>query len=154
MSREPSRLKKGKQFHDKVKKDWKANAEGNVELEKGVTKQNKKRGRIDVIVDSHEDVVAVVELKCSNWDAMTEKNVRRNVRRQIRQIWSYVEPILATGRTVCPGIVFPLRPETPGRLEMIEEWFIEEGIPVVWEDESKSEQKTRKDVKRKRIDRA
>ena len=31
-------------------------------------------------------LTAVVEVKCSDWNRMTERAVRRNVRRQIRQI--------------------------------------------------------------------
>ncbi len=36
-----------------------------------------------------------------------------------------------------------LYPTTPGRLELIEQQFEEEGIPVVWHDESVEERKAR-----------
>ncbi len=135
MTREPKRLRLGKTFHRIVQKNWISNAQGEVEIEKATVKPNGRKGRIDVIVDATEDIVAIVELKRSDWDAMAEKNVRRNVRRQIQQILSYVEPYLETDKAVCAGVAFPKRPQTPGRLKMIEALFLEEGISVVWEDE-------------------
>jgi len=38
-----------------------------------------------------EKLVAIAEIKASEWDAMTPTAVRRNVKRQARQIWSYIE---------------------------------------------------------------
>jgi len=91
-------------------------------------------------------MVAVMEIKGSDWDKMTESNARRNVRRQARQVWAYIESQLEDGKEVCPGIVFPERPKTPGKLEFIESFFDEEGIPVVWQDETIDERKRRADV--------
>ena len=73
---------------------------------------------------------------------MTPQAVRRNVKRQARQIWGYIE-LQPTLDGICPGIVFPRRPRDPERLELIEHLFEEEGIPVVWEDESTAERKAR-----------
>ena len=80
--------------------------------------------------------MSVVEIKTSDWDRMLDKNVVRNVRRQIRQIWSYVEAQLdLEGRQVCPGVIFPKLPSDLKRLNLIEEMFNEAGIQVVWHNE-------------------
>lgn len=38
--------------------------------------------------------------KSTHWDRMTPEGVRRNVTRQARQVWSYVESQLANGEEV------------------------------------------------------
>ena len=81
------------------------------------------------------DDVAVVEIKASDWDRMTPCAVRRNARRQIRQIWSYVEAELEDAAGVSPGIIFSTTPADPTRKAMIEEMFAEDCIAVVWHDE-------------------
>ena len=55
-------------------------------------------------------LTAVVAVKCSDWDRMTERAVRRNVRRQIKQIWDYVESELASDKEPCPGVIFRRKP--------------------------------------------
>ena len=77
-----------------------------------------------------------VEIKASDWDRMTTEAVRRNVRRQVKQIWDYIESQLAEGKEISPGIVFPKRPKDPARQGFIEHLFAEEAITVVWEDET------------------
>ena len=144
MAREPSRLRKGKKFHRLIQDEWKATAEGQIRPEHGVVKPSGRRGRVDIFVDPKEADVAVVEIKASDWDRMTEANLRRNVRRQARQIMSYAEPQVEVGKTVSIGIIFPKRPRKPGRLDLVENLFDEEGIPVVWHDESVDELRARK----------
>ena len=92
--------------------------------------------------DANSEVRAIVEIKNSDWDKMTPRAVRRNAKRQARQIWKYIE-LQEELDGICPGIVFPKRPSDPKRLELIEQIFEEEGIPVVWEDESTAERKAR-----------
>lgn len=143
---EPKRLREGKAFHKKVQDDWEAEAEGDVRTEMTVKKEvmgKEETGRLDVFVsDDGSEVRAIVEIKDSDWDKMTPQAVQRNVRRQARQIWKYIE-LQQTEVGVCPGIVFPKGPSDPKRLELIEHLFEEEGIPVVWEDESTAERKAR-----------
>lgn len=139
---EPKRLREGKAFHKKVQAEWKAEAEGHVETEKTAKKKDRK-GRLDVFVsEDGSEVRAIVEIKNSDWDKMTPQAVRRNVKRQARQVWRYIE-LQPTVDGICPGIVFPKRPSDPERLKLIEQLFEEEGIPVVWEDESIAERKAR-----------
>ena len=150
---EPEQLLRGKEFHRKIQKDWIDNAQGIIKCERIVLKENNRKGRVDVFVDDDnpEGVIAVVEIKASDWDRMTEKAVRRNARRQIRQIWGYIETQIkgpdyvstGEGKSVCPGIIFPRRPKDEIRLKLIEEMFFDEGIQVVWDDESPEECKRR-----------
>ena len=144
MTKEPSILKKGKKFHKEIQDNWKKTAEGAIFSEHPITKPNKKTGRVDILVDPEEDMVAVVEIKNSDWDKMKEENVRKNIKRQARQVWSYIDSQLNKGKEVSPGIIFSKRPKTLGRLEYIEKIFDDEGIPVVWQDESIEEVKKRK----------
>lgn len=140
---EPVRLEKGKKYHSKVQDEWEETAEGDVTPEKAIKKPSGRSGRIDIHVDAGDGLVAVVELKASDWDRMSAKAVRRNVRRHVRQIWQYIESQLAEEKDVSPGIVFPQRPKSDARRQLIEELFWEEGIPVVWEDESVEERARR-----------
>ena len=141
--REPKRLREGKAFHKKVQADWRAEAEGDVRTEMTVKRAGGRSGRLDVFVSEDGSAVrAIVEIKHSDWDKMTPPAVRRNAKRQARQLWRYIE-LQPTLDGICPGIVFPKRPSDRARLELIEQLFEEEGIPVVWEDESVEERKSR-----------
>jgi len=85
-----------------------------------------------VVEDDGDNLVAVAEVKNSDWDKMTDTAVRRNVRRQIKQIWDYIESQLKTKKDVSSGIIFPKQPKDKERMKLIENMFEEEGIPVVW----------------------
>ncbi len=144
MTAEPSQLKRGKAFHKKMQVDWLKTAEGKILTEKGITKPSGRKGRIDIFVDDDgSKLVAVAEVKASDWDKMTETAIRRNARRQIKQIWDYIESQLNIKKDVSPGVIFPKRPKDTARMKLIEELFEEEGIPVVWQDETIEERKAR-----------
>lgn len=143
-SREPKRLRAGKAFEKLVKQDWHATAEGVVTSEKPIVKPTGRDGRIDLHVRAIDDgMIAVVEIKATDWDAMSEQAVRRNAARQARQIWSYIESQLADQLTVSPGVIFPKRPCNEGRLSLVDALFDERGIAVVWQDESLDERRAR-----------
>jgi sulfite reductase alpha subunit-like flavoprotein len=66
---------------------------------------------MDVFVaNAGEGLVAVGEIKASDWDRMTPGAVRRNVLRQARQVWEYIESQLGDSQEVSPGMIFPRRP--------------------------------------------
>ena len=119
--KEPAPLRRGKAFHKKIQQDWLGTAEGTINPERSVLKQNKRKGRVDIFVDDNDPngTIAIVEIKASGWDKMTDKAVRRNARKQIRQIWEYIETQLiggenvetGEGKDVYPGIIFPKRPK-------------------------------------------
>ncbi|MBN1273446.1 MAG: hypothetical protein JXB26_14355 [Candidatus Aminicenantes bacterium] len=102
---------------------------------------------MDIFVGNElsDNLVAVVEIKASDWDRMKPAAVRRNAMRQARQIWSYIDAqIELEGKEVSPGVIFPKHPSDPKRLERIEEIFNDRGIQVVWHDESVEDLKKRK----------
>jgi hypothetical protein len=88
-------------------------------------------------------VPAIAEVKASDWDKMTDRAVRRNVNRHIRQIWDYIESQLKAKKDVSPGVIFPKRPTDRARMKLIEDMFEEEGVPVVWQDETIEERRAR-----------
>lgn len=141
--REPKSLHKGKQFHKKIQREWIDSAEGIVKPEKEIVKPSGQKGRIDIFVKSDEKLVAVAEIKNSNWDIMKPDAVRRNIKRQAHQILNYIDSQLELGKDVSPGIIFPKRPKDNDRMNLIEQLFEEEGISVVWMDESIAERKAR-----------
>jgi len=142
--KEPSRLSRGKAFHKKVQDDWEKTAEGKIIVEKGITKLSGRSGRVDIFVDDDGCCfVSVAEIKNSDWDKMTEKAVKRNAQRQIKQIWGYINSQLSNGKDVCPGVIFPKIPKDIGRMKLIEKMFEDEGIPVVWQDETVEQRKAR-----------
>lgn len=152
---EPEQLKRGKAFHKRIQAEWEAGAEGDVFPERSVIKKTGRKGRVDIFVNDGDPdgCVAIVEMKASDWDRMTEQAVNRNIRRQIRQIWGYIESqidgenYVSTGehKSVSPGIMFPKKPKDVERLKMIERLFIAEGIAVVWHDESIQDCRSRKE---------
>ena len=144
MTNEPTQLRQGKAFHKKVQADWLNTAEGRILIEKAIIKPTGRKGRIDIFVDDDGDkLVAVAEVKASDWDKMTDSAVRRNVIRQIKQIWDYIDSQIKTKKDVSPGVIFPKRPKDKARMKLIEDMFEDEGIPVVWQDESIEERKAR-----------
>jgi hypothetical protein len=137
MAKEPSLLKKGKQFHKSVQSEWSLTAEGLLKSEKNVKMAGNKKGRVDIFVEEIGDnLVSVVEIKNTDWDKIKPENIQRNVKRQARQIWKYIESqIDLEGKEVSPGIIFPKLPMDSERLELIESIFGDEWIQVVWENE-------------------
>jgi hypothetical protein len=140
---EPKQLRRGKIFHKKIQKDWHKSAEGTIKTEKSIIKPSGRKGRIDVFAQSDNSLVAIAEIKASNWDAMRISVIRRKVRRQATQVWDYIESQLESGIDVSPGIIFPKRPRDTELLKLIERLFEEEGLSVVWDDESIEERKAR-----------
>jgi hypothetical protein len=153
MRSEPLPLRRGKAFHKLIQAEWEREAQGKVTSEEPVTKPTGRRGRVDVFIDDDDPKapIAVIEIKATDWERIKPQNVRRNVKRQIRQIYSYVESQIlegeyvkgGKGKDVCPGIIFPKRPLDQALLEMIEELFFKACIQVVWHDETMEECKSR-----------
>lgn len=117
---------------------WKETAEGIISSEEPIIKPSGRPGRIDVYVkddDKKDNLVAVVELKASDWDSMTLKAVKRNARRYVKQIWDYIDSKENMVKAVSPGIIFQRSPKDPNRKELIENIFNDNLISVVWDDE-------------------
>jgi hypothetical protein len=145
MGQEPAILKKGKRFHKRVQIKWAITAGGLIKTEKNVPKLDNKKGRADIFVEEiGENLVSIVEIKNTDWDNIKIENIRRNVKRQARQIWGYIEFQTDSREvSVSPGIIFPNIPKDPERLKLIESLFDHECVQVVWENESIDEVKKR-----------
>jgi hypothetical protein len=140
MAREQSLLKKGKQFHKLVQYKLSLTADGHVKSEENVSLDvnDNKKGRVDIFVEEiGVNLVSIVEIKNTDWNKIKPENIQRNVKRQARQIWKYIEyQTDLVGKEVSPGIIFPKLPMDPERLKLIESIFEDEWIQVVWENES------------------
>jgi len=134
--KQPPRLGRGRAFHAALQREWHRDVKEPVTAEKIIRKPSGRSGRIDVFVDDGRGSVSVVELKDTNWDAMTLAAVMRNARRQCRQVWNYIDSQLAENRQVSPGIIFRKPPTDPERLAFVERLLNSKGIAVAWHDES------------------
>lgn len=142
MSKEPKVFRRGKLFEWGVKADWLKTAEGKVHTEmtiplhQQVLKKNghSRRGRMDVFVDDiGSDQVAIIEIKSTNWDRIKPENVVKNLGAHRRQLCRYIDEYLeGKGLTVCPGLIYPEAPVTPGLKEKVEEYLNRYGITAVW----------------------
>jgi len=79
--KQPPRLGRGRAFHAALQREWHRDVKEPVTAEKIIRKPSGRSGRIDVFVDDGRGSVSVVELKDTNWDAMTLAAVMRNARR-------------------------------------------------------------------------
>lgn len=136
--KEPRRLKSGKAFHKRVQKEWLATAEGKIRSERGIRQTDGRKGRLDILVeDLGDNLVSVVEIKNTDWDRIRAANIRRNAKRQARQIWGYIDSQIALyGKEVCAGVIFPKFPKKPDRVRRVEDLFHDAQIQVVWQNET------------------
>lgn len=131
---EPSQLRKGKEFHKKIQKEWLNTAKGNIKPEKPMVKLSGQKGRMDIYVESDRTLIAIIEIKDASWDSMSSSAVKRNLRRYTKQIWNYIESQLETGKDVSPGVIFSSQPKDSDLLNLIEQSFDKEGISVIWKE--------------------
>jgi hypothetical protein len=137
--REPSILRRGKQFERIEKKSWRLDAKGGrLIFEKAVKHPGGRPGRIDILVDELEGFVSVVEIKATDWDRVKSHRVRLNLRRHARQVWRYIETYVEADTDVCAGIIYPKPPKDAALRSLIESFLNEEFIQVVWREEAKS----------------
>lgn len=144
---EPEVFKRGKKFHKQIQDEWgKTNSDGKVLTEHVVKIDLKKKNyRFDILIDElGNNLKAVVEIKSTNWNNIKRSNIRRYVRKHIRQIWKYIN-LQEEFRNfeISAGVIYPKTPSDPAITELIESMFNEEGIQVVWHDESVEESKAR-----------
>lgn len=141
---EPEILRKGKAFHKRVQEDWERTAKDGKIIKEHfiplsvIRKKLKKRksGRLDIFVDVKDNFVTIVEIKSTDWDKVKEKNRKKLLGSHRRQVWNYIEEYLDVEKIdVCPGIIYPKPPKTPGLKDMIEKYLNEYGLQVVWYDD-------------------
>ena len=141
---EPAILRNGKIFHRRVQADWHRTAKGGrITAEHSISllpvtasASRPRRGRIDIFVDELGDFVSVVEIKATDWDRVQPRNRRKLLASHQRQVLRYIERFLdGDNIDVCPGIIYPSAPRTPGLREEIETYLNEHGFQIVWYDD-------------------
>ena len=141
---EPSNLKRGKSFHNRVQSDWsRAIRNGKLTLEQVIPfcKHSgpfvlHQKGRLDVFVDELGRPLSVIEIKSTNWNRVKPKNVGKLLAWHRSQLWKYVSTYLGhTPTDVQPALIYPVAPPDEGLKRRIEEYLNEGGIQVVWYEE-------------------
>jgi hypothetical protein len=141
--KEPILLKNGKKFHLLVQFIYKLrNQSGDPNPERKLLKdciiQSNSKMRMDILVDALGDMVSIIEIKNTYWDQI--KHVKKNLYSHQRQIWKYIEEYLGNQVDVCPGIIYPKRPDQ-GLVFEIESYLGEYGIQLYWfEDETQDDE--------------
>ena len=136
---EPEQLRRGKAFRRRVQEDWARTAQGDVHVEKTIplvpSGTQVRRGRIDLYVSEHDGMVAVVEIKATDWDRI--QHVQKALSSHQRQTWKYIEQYLDGEQLeVSAGIIYPTAPSSPGLKERVEGYLNEYGLQVVWFDDA------------------
>jgi hypothetical protein len=138
---EPENLRRGKEFHALVQDDWARTArDGEVTAEHGITllgastrSKRRRRGRLDIFVDDVGNFVSIVEIKSTDWDRVKPRNRQSLLSAHRRQVWRYIEKYLDGDKVeVCPGIIYPRAPVSPGLKNLVEGYLKDYGLQVVW----------------------
>jgi hypothetical protein len=137
MNSEPTKLARGKAFHKLIQQEWlDTSKDGKPRPERSIRKVAGGFGRVDILVEELGDFISVIEIKSTDWDSITEANIERNIRRQIRQIWDYIVAMFAEpDKDICPGVIFPFPPIVLTKRALVESRFGAECIQVVWHNE-------------------
>lgn len=135
---EPAHLRRAKRAHQVVQASWQATPGlHTVEIELALTKPDGAAGRGDIVAGVDDNYVAIIDVKSDDWAKMSERTVRRRVKKYIDQLWDYIGSSAGTGggNDVTPAVTLTKQPADPGRVALIEQLFEEYGIVVVWEAE-------------------
>lgn len=138
---EPKQLRRGKEFQRVAQRDFERHSKSGVvrsehTISLASTSARQRRGRIDILVAEMGDLVAILEIKATDWDRIKPANVTKNLYRHQRQLWMYLERYLDVEHLeVSPGIIYPTAPRTPGLRERVEVYLDERGTPAYWYDE-------------------
>ena len=97
------------------------------------------RGRVDlaVEVDGAEEMLVIIEIKGTDWDAIPAGRVMRNLRRHLRQLQAYLDTAIEDMETghwegIVGALLYPARPSSAGILAMIEATAGEQAVQVTW----------------------
>ena len=137
---EPAQLSRGKRFQKIVQadfvgntKDGTAQAEARLDLTM-LANIRQASGRADIfIAEDGDDFVTILEVKATDWDRIKPKNIKRNLWSHQRQIFMYIDKYVDhENLNVCPGLIYPYPPKTPGLRELIETYLESYGAPAYW----------------------
>jgi len=143
---EPEPLRRGKRFQKIVQADFgKDPGDGSVRCEAPIelllTKAARKKwGRADILISEAGDIVAVLEIKATDWDRIKPKNIKKNLWRHQHQLYSYVERTLEIeNKGLSAYIIYPTRPTSAALCKLIEDYLEGYGILPHWYDEIASD---------------
>jgi hypothetical protein len=141
----PKHLRRGNAFQEIVQADFIANTKGGrVEREYHIDfgphgiqnhRAKNKIGRVDIwIEDRGDDAIAVFEIKATDWDLITPRNLRRNIYRHQKQLFDYVLKYnFRDNLQVTYGLIYPYPPEREGLRDEIEELaMMTYQVPIYW----------------------
>jgi hypothetical protein len=99
-------------------------------------------GRVDlaVEVDGDEQMLVVIEIKGTDWDAVPADRVMRNLRRHLRQLQAYLDTAIEDMEAghwegIVGALLYPRRPARAETLTMIEAVAGEQAVQVTWYDD-------------------
>ena len=105
------------------------------------------RGRVDlavvdlaVEVDGDEQMLVIIEIKGTDWDAIPADRVMRNLRRHLRQLQAYLDTAIEDMEAgqwegIVGALLYPGRPASAETLAMIEAVAGEQAVQVTWYDD-------------------
>lgn len=142
---EPKRLRRGNAFQRIVQADFIINTQGGgverelyIDLDRlsaGTNHGGSKSGRVDIwIEDRGPDAIAVYEIKATDWDLITPRNVRRNIYRHQKQLLDYVYMYnFRDNFQVTYGLIYPYPPRKEGLRDEVEALaMMNYHVPVYW----------------------
>ena len=97
-------------------------------------------GRVDLAVETNgaEQMLVIIEIKGTSWDAIPAERVRPNLRRHLRQLQGYLNTAteeMDAGQWpggIAGELLYPARPYRAATAEMIEALAGEQAIMVTW----------------------
>ncbi len=143
---EPEQLIRGKKFQKIVQDDFEKNSkDGFVKSEAvikfdGLKKIKKRSGRADILItELGDDLVAIYEIKATDWDKIKPKNVTKNMWSHANQLLKYVEKyIVIDNMSVSLGVIYPYPPKKSGLRDVVESYLEHYGTPAYWYNEIKT----------------
>lgn len=148
---EPEQLKRGKEFQEKVQKDFKRNSDGSPEKEAFISFEKmkeirQKSGRMDIVITyDDDDFIMIMEIKATEWDRIKPRNIRKNLWRHGRQLHRYIDKYMEVDNLGSVGLamIYPSAPKKEGLREKIEDMALElYSFPVYWFDEIRTAKPT------------
>lgn len=98
-----------------------------------------RRGRVDlaVEVDGDEQMLVIIEIKGTDWDAIPADRVMPNLRRHLRQLQAYLDTAIEDMEAgqwegIVGALLYPARPSSVQMLTMIEATAGEQAVQVAW----------------------
>jgi hypothetical protein len=134
-------MRRGRHFEAAERKGWRHFAKEHRHYE-AVTAWASRRGRIDIKIDEHDGVVAIVEIKATDWDALKRASIGRTAQRHVRQVWRYInDHVENQAKEVCAGVVYKHEPKNRETRFRVEQILNDRFIQVAWRKERLGRQK-------------